>query len=114
MGHRRAAGRDFDRRERGPYREPYSRRDRYDDRYERYDRHDRYDRYSDRDRDPYGRDRDWRRTSPPTMRRGYSPDRRRRSYSRSPPRGTSPMGARVRDYDLPAPSASAPNGDHRW
>ncbi|EIM85582.1 RNA-binding domain-containing protein [Stereum hirsutum FP-91666 SS1] len=66
----------------------------------------------DRDRDPYGRDsRDWRdRRSPPPSRGGrYSPEyRRRRSYSRSPPRGSSPT--RARDYDAPAT-----NGDSsRW
>ena len=71
----------------------------------------------DRDRDPYGRDsrdshrdRDnWRdRRSPPPSRGGrYSPDygRRRRSYSRSPPRGSSPR----RDYDAPADGGSS-----RW
>ncbi|KAK0498305.1 hypothetical protein EDD18DRAFT_83317 [Armillaria luteobubalina] len=76
------------------------------------DRRDRGDRDRDRDRDPYGRDsRDWRdrdRRSPPP-RRGYSPDyRRRRSYSRSPPRGSSP--ARGRDYEAPAANAN----DSRW
>ncbi|VDC06264.1 unnamed protein product [Peniophora sp. CBMAI 1063] len=79
----------------------------------------------DRDRDPYGRDsrdtrdtrdresfreRDnWRdRRSPAPSRGGrYSPDygRRRRSYSRSPPRGSSPR----RDYDAPADG-----GGSRW
>ncbi|KAJ7873381.1 hypothetical protein B0H14DRAFT_2720496 [Mycena olivaceomarginata] len=71
----------------------------------------------DRDRDPYGRDnrdsRDWReRRSPPPSRGGrYSPDRRRRSYSRSPPRGGSPR----RDYDAPAAApVAAPPADARW
>ncbi|KAL5530553.1 hypothetical protein ACEPAF_6811 [Sanghuangporus sanghuang] len=97
MGHRRTGGRD-DRRDRGPYRE--YRRD-YDDR------------DKERDRDLYGRDRDWRRRSPPPPRR-YSPDRRRRSYSRSPPRGGSPVGSsRMRDYDMPPPSSGL-NGDSRW
>ncbi|KAJ7672877.1 hypothetical protein B0H17DRAFT_1170810 [Mycena rosella] len=73
------------------------------------------------ERDPYGRDnrdgrdtRDWReRRSPPPSRGGrYSPDRRRRSYSRSPPRGASPR----RDYDAPPPVApvSASPVDARW
>ncbi|KAF8514822.1 hypothetical protein BU17DRAFT_30699, partial [Hysterangium stoloniferum] len=60
------------------YRDSYSRRG-----YSSYDR--------DRDRDPYGRDsRDWReRRSPPPRRYTPSPpSRRRRSYSRSPPRGS--------------------------
>lgn len=59
-----------------------------------------YDR--DRDRDPYGRDsrdrgdRDWRRSPPP---RRHSPDyRKRKSHSRSPPRGSSPTRA-ARDFD---------------
>ncbi|EJD00978.1 RNA-binding domain-containing protein [Fomitiporia mediterranea MF3/22] len=124
MGHRRNTGRDYDRRDRGPYRESYrerdirrdyDERDRYYDR-ERYDRYDRYsdkDRYSDRgrDRDPYGRDRDWRHRSPAPVGR-YGSDRHRRSYSRSPPRGSSP--ARIRDYDIPPASAAALNGDPRW
>ncbi|KAL5527213.1 hypothetical protein ACEPAG_6004 [Sanghuangporus baumii] len=97
MGHRRSGFRD-DRRDRGPYRE--YRRD-YDDR------------DKERDRDLYGRDRDWRRRSPPPPRR-YSPDRRRRSYSRSPPRGASPVASsRLRDYDMPPPSSGL-NGDSRW
>ncbi|KAI9512704.1 RNA-binding domain-containing protein, partial [Russula earlei] len=63
----------------------------------------------DRDRDPYGRDsrdrdRDWRRSPPP---RRHSPDyRRRRSYSRSPPRGSSPV--------RPAREFDAPNDNSRW
>ncbi|KAI0775468.1 hypothetical protein BC629DRAFT_1595096 [Irpex lacteus] len=99
MGHRRRRGRDT-----------YSSRDdRYDDYRDSYrDRRDR-----DRDRDPYSRrydrddrdrdygrerDRDWRDRRSPAPRSRYSPDyRRRRSYSRSPPRGSSP--ARARDYD---------------
>ena len=88
MGHRRAP------------RDSYRDRDR-----------DRDYRRSDRDRDPYGRDRDrenWReRRSPPPSRGGrYSPDynRRRRSFSRSPPRGNSPR----RDYDVPE------GGGSRW
>ena len=102
MGHRRSnreyyhGGRDF----REPYRDAYRDRDRERD-------HRRSDR--DRDRDPYGRDnRDWRdRRSPPVRNSRYSPDyRRRRSYSRSPPRGSSP--SRARDYDAPTSSAPAP------
>jgi len=109
MGHRRSSnrdsysGRDSHRDYRDSYRErdPYSRRGGSG-----YDR--------DRDRDPYGRDsRDWRdRRSPPPSRGGrYSPEyRRRRSYSRSPPKGSSP--ARVRDYDAAASAAppAASNG----
>lgn len=68
----------------------------------------------DRDRDPYGRDnRDWRdRRSPPPRR--YSPDynRRRRSYSRSPPRGSSP--ARAREYDAPSSAAAGSGEPPRW
>ncbi|KAH9963236.1 hypothetical protein BC827DRAFT_1128997, partial [Russula dissimulans] len=61
----------------------------------------------ERDRDPYGRDsrdrdRDWRRSPPP---RRHSPDyRKRRSYSRSPPRGSSPARA-ARDFDGPTDSS---------
>ena len=116
MGHRRRRGRDT-----------YSGREYRDDRYDDYrdsyrDRRDR-DPYSrryerdERDRDGYGRDnRDWRdRRSPPPARgggRGYSPDyRRRRSYSRSPPRGSSPARA-ARDYDAPAGAANG--GEPRW
>ena len=64
-----------------------------------HDGHDYRDRgpgYSDRDRDPYGRDgrdrdRDWCRSPPPPR---HSPDyRRRKSHSRSPPRGSSPTRA---------------------
>ncbi|EIW62168.1 RNA-binding domain-containing protein, partial [Trametes versicolor FP-101664 SS1] len=114
MGHRRRRGRDT-----------YSsggrdeRSDRYDDR-DRRDRDpyrsSRYDR-DDRDRDHYGRDnRDWRDRRSPPPRSRYSPEyRRRRSYSRSPPRGSSP--ARARDYDAPSSSAvpaANGNGDSRW
>lgn len=120
MGHRRRRGRDT-----------YSSRDYRDDRYddhrdshrERRDRDPysrRYDR-DDRDRDGYGRDnRDWRdRRSPPPARGGggrYSPDyRRRRSYSRSPPRGSSPSRNERREFDAPASSAPATNGgEPRW
>lgn len=112
MGHRRRRGRDTysggrddryddsrdshrDRRDRDRDRDPYSRR---------YDR-------DDRDRDGYGRDRDWRDRRSPAPRR-ISPDyRRRRSYSRSPPRGSSP--ARARDYEAPAAS-SGPAAEPRW
>ncbi|KAJ7265836.1 hypothetical protein B0H12DRAFT_172289 [Mycena haematopus] len=103
MGHRRSAARDsYHGGGRDSYRESY--RDRDPGR-------------RDRDRDPYGRDnrdsRDWReRRSPPPSRGGrYSPDRRRRSYSRSPPRGGSPR----RDYDAPAAApVAAPPADARW
>ncbi|KAI0723535.1 hypothetical protein C8Q76DRAFT_767401 [Earliella scabrosa] len=104
MGHRRRRGRDT-----------YSGRDdRYDDR-DRRDRdpyRSRYDR-DDRDRDYYGRDsRDWRDRRSPPPRSRHSPEyRRRRSYSRSPPRGSSP--GRGRDYDGPSTSGPA-NGDSRW
>jgi len=106
MGHRRATrerdsyyGRDRERdRDRDVYRD--SHRDRGD-----------YRRDRERDRDAYGRDRDWRgeRRSPPRSGR-YSPDyRRRRSYSRSPPRGSSPR----REYE--APGAPAPSNEaSRW
>ncbi|KAG5637319.1 hypothetical protein H0H81_005012 [Sphagnurus paluster] len=118
MGHRRS-GREpsYRERDRDSYRESS-----YRDRDRDYGR--RGDRDRDRgDRDPYGRDgRDWRdRRSPAPSRGGrYSPDyhRRRRSYSRSPPRGSSP--SRARDYDPPASSgpAGAPaagdNGNSRW
>ncbi|KAJ3010849.1 hypothetical protein NUW54_g2354 [Trametes sanguinea] len=113
MGHRRRRGREI-----------YSgREDRYHDRYDDRDRRDyhrsRYDR-DDRDRDYYGRDsrdgRDWRDRRSPPPRSRYSPEyRRRRSYSRSPPRGSSP--ARARDYDAPSSSAvpaANGNGDSRW
>ncbi|EIN10247.1 RNA-binding domain-containing protein [Punctularia strigosozonata HHB-11173 SS5] len=104
MGHRR-------RRDGYGGRDSYRDRDYRDNDRERYGRdrdHDRDDR-DRRDRDPYGRDdRDWRdRRGSPPPRRGYSPEyRRRRSYSRSPPRGgaSSPRG---RDYEAPA------NGDSR-
>lgn len=120
MGHRRRGDGDSYRGGGGgggggrdSYRDSY-RRDDYRDRdYRERDRdygRDR-DRESgrDRDRDPYGRDnRDWRdRRSPPPARGGggrYSPEpRRRRSYSRSPVRGSGGDRER-RDYD-------APNGD---
>ncbi|KAI0069107.1 RNA-binding domain-containing protein, partial [Artomyces pyxidatus] len=110
MGHRRSSGRDsyYGGRDGGGGRDSYrDSRDRDRDSRRGYDR--------DRDRDPYGRDsRDWRdRRSPPPSRGGrYSPDyRRRRSYSRSPPRGSSPARP-ARDYD--APSAAATNGGDRW
>ncbi|RPD74568.1 RNA-binding domain-containing protein [Lentinus tigrinus ALCF2SS1-7] len=111
MGHRRRRGRDsYSGRD-------YDRYDRFDDR-DRRDRdpyRSRYDR-DDRDRDNYGRDsRDWRDRRSPPPRSRYSPEyRRRRSYSRSPPRGSSP--ARGRDYDAPTSSAAAVNGngDSRW
>ncbi|KAH9921537.1 RNA-binding domain-containing protein [Epithele typhae] len=91
----------------------YVPRDRHDDR-NRRDREPyrgRYDR-DDRDRDHYGRDsRDWRDRRSPPPRSRYSPEyRRRRSYSRSPPRGSSP--GRGRDYD--APAATNGNSDSRW
>ncbi|KAG6840136.1 hypothetical protein C0991_008600 [Blastosporella zonata] len=116
MGHRRSgrdSGRDSYRdRDRDSYRDSYRDRDRDSGR--RGDR--------DRDRDPYGRDgRDWRdRRSPPPSRGGrYSPDyRRRRSYSRSPPRGSSPTRGGGRDYDAPASTvpapAAAPVESARW
>ncbi|KAJ7067926.1 hypothetical protein C8F01DRAFT_1207627 [Mycena amicta] len=78
-----------------------------------YRERDRDVRRGDKERDPYGRDtRDWReRRSPPPQARGrYSPDRRRRSYSRSPPRGSSPR----REYDAPAAAPLAPPPDSRW
>ncbi|KAG8218299.1 hypothetical protein J3R82DRAFT_3913 [Butyriboletus roseoflavus] len=106
MGHRRHRDTYSSREYRDSYRDSYRDRDR-DTR-----RHDR-----DRERDPYGRDnRDWRdRRSPPARSGRYSPDyRRRRSYSRSPPRGSSPR----KDYDGPSNGASnssnhAENGG-RW
>lgn len=106
MGHRRRRGRDT---------YPGHRDDRYERPDEPRDRRERDPyRRDDRDRDTYGRDnRDWRdRRSPPPRR--YSPDyRRRRSYSRSPPRGSSPT--RARDYDAPSSSALPPNGEPpRW
>ncbi|KAK2462344.1 hypothetical protein APHAL10511_005650 [Amanita phalloides] len=72
----------------------------------------------DRERDPYGRDnnRDWRdRRSPPPRGGGgrYSPDyRRRRSYSRSPPRGSSP--SRAREYDAPSAAPAGSGEPPRW
>jgi len=114
MGHRRRRGRDnFSGRDDRVEDSRDSYRDSYRDRRDRDYPSRRYDR-DDRDRDHYGRDgRDWRdRRSPPPARSGggrYSPDyRRRRSYSRSPPRGSSPRG---RDYDGPAATNGA---EPRW
>ncbi|KIM83960.1 hypothetical protein PILCRDRAFT_818992 [Piloderma croceum F 1598] len=112
MGHRRSGNdRDSYRGGRDSYRDSY--RDRDHRRGGGW--HDR-----DRDRDPYGRDsRDWRdRRSPaPGGRSGrYSPDyRRRRSYSRSPPRGSSPARG-GRDYEAPAAAAPPPANSEapRW
>ncbi|KAJ7122839.1 hypothetical protein C8R44DRAFT_621036, partial [Mycena epipterygia] len=109
MGHRRAGTRDsYQGRD---SRDSYRDRDSYRER----------DTRRDRDRDPYGRDsRDWReRRSPPPSRGGrYSPDRRRRSYSRSPPRGSSPARRDYdakREYDVPsAAPVSASPADARW
>lgn len=113
MGHRRSSHRDsyYGGRESRDYRD----RDHRDYR-EGRDR-DRGRGYSgidkDRDRDPYGRDsrdrdRDWRR-SPPARR--HSPDyRKRRSYSRSPPRGSSPTRAAAREFD----GAANANDSARW
>ncbi len=137
MGTRRASStRDY-RRGPEPYRSAYRDRDRgldrdrdrgYSSRYDDRDRdrdRERYDRPSDRDRgydqgaydrdrerDPYTRD-DWRdRRSPPPARSNaggrYSPDRRRRSYSASPPRPSSPPRPPARDYP------AAANSDRRW
>jgi transformer-2 protein len=107
MGHRRSSHRDSyygrdsrDGRDRD-YRDHRDGRDR--DRGRGYSGYDK-----DRDRDPYGRDsrdrdRDWRRSPPP---RRHSPDyRKRKSYSRSPPRGSSP--SRARDFD-------GQNDSSRW
>lgn len=117
MGHRRRRGRDT-------YSGRDDRYDRYDDYRDRRDRDrdrdpyprsgGRYDR-DERDRDYYGRDRDWRDRRSPPPRSRYSPDyRRRRSYSRSPPRGSSPARG-ARDYDGPSTSAPpASNGEPRW
>ena len=101
MGHRRRRGRDIYQGGREDYRD---RRER--DPYER--------RRDDRDRDYYGRDgRDWRERRSPPPRGRYSPDyRRRRSYSRSPPRGSSP--ARGRDYDAPPAGALPPSNGPAW
>ncbi|TDL29600.1 RNA-binding domain-containing protein [Rickenella mellea] len=118
MGHRRSSARDS---RREPYRDAYRERDYGRRDYDR-DRYDRYDRDRDpRDRDPFGRDnRDWReRRSPPPRSGGggrYSPDRRRRSYSRSPPRGTGSSPVRGgRDYDaLPPAGPPPPAAEHRW
>ncbi|KAH7931403.1 RNA-binding domain-containing protein, partial [Leucogyrophana mollusca] len=108
MGHRRSnrdtySGRDS-------YRDSYrdSGRDSYRDRDRDHRRSDR-----DKDRDPYGRDsRDWRdRRSPPPRSGRYSPDyRRRRSYSRSPPRGSSPR----KDHDTPAGNGGSGADSSRW
>jgi len=101
MGHRKSGHRD------------HRDRDFRDSRDRDRDHRDRDSRRGDkgRDRDPYGRDnRDWRdrRSSP----RRYSPDyRRRRSYSRSPPRGGSP--ARNRDFEA-APAANGGAAEARW
>ncbi|KAL9712400.1 hypothetical protein Ac2012v2_003637 [Leucoagaricus gongylophorus] len=106
MGHRKSSHRDGYR-DRDSYRDrDYRDRDR-DHRDRDYRRGDR-----DRDRDPYGRDNrsDWRDRRSPAPRRYSAEYRRRRSYSRSPPRGSSP--SRNRDYD-----ASVQNGSgegHRW
>ncbi|KAF7313479.1 RRM domain-containing protein [Mycena chlorophos] len=109
MGHRRTPRDSYygdrDSRDRGGRDRDYRDRDR-----------DYRDSRRDKDRDPYGRDsRDsWRdRRSPPPQSRGrYSPERRRdrRSYSRSPPRGSSP---RRGEYDRDAPPPAAP-ADGRW
>ena len=107
MGHRRSHRDTYSGRElRDSYRDSHRDRDRD------HRRHDR-----DRDRDPYGRDsRDWRdRRSPPARSGRYSPDyRRRRSYSKSPPRGSSPR----KDYDGPSngPSNSSNHAENggRW
>jgi len=103
MGHRRAYRDTYSSRE---YRDSY-RDSSYRDRDRDHRRHDR----GDRERDPYGRDnRDWRdRRSPPARSGRYSPDyRRRKSYSRSPPRGSSPR----KDFDGPSNGASENGG--RW
>ncbi|PFH50320.1 hypothetical protein AMATHDRAFT_145358 [Amanita thiersii Skay4041] len=101
MGHRRSYRDSYYGRERGEFRDSYREREvrRGGDR--------------DRDRDPYGRDnRDWRDRRSPAPRR-YSPDfRRRRSYSRSPPRGSSP--SRNREYDAPAGPAAGSGEPPRW
>ncbi|RDB20525.1 Transformer-2 beta [Hypsizygus marmoreus] len=113
MGHRRSGRDTYSGRDRDSYRDSYRDRD-----------HHRRGGDRDKERDPYGRDsRDWReRRSPPPSRGGrYSPDyRRRRSYSRSPPRGSSPArgGGGGRDYDAPAsstgPAAAAATESARW
>ncbi|OAX39234.1 RNA-binding domain-containing protein [Rhizopogon vinicolor AM-OR11-026] len=107
MGHRRST------------RDSYSGRDSYHRDSYRDSYRDRDSRRSDRDkdRDPYGRDsRDWRdRRSPPRSGR-YSPDYRRRgSYSRSPPRGSSPR----KDFDGPPATGAASSSNQaengsRW
>ncbi|KAG0700046.1 hypothetical protein DFH29DRAFT_983215 [Suillus ampliporus] len=109
MGHRRSTRDTYS----GSGRDSYH-RDSHRDSHRDRD-HRRSDR--DKDRDPYGRDsRDWRdRRSPPRSGR-YSPDYRRRgSYSRSPPRGSSPR----KDYDGPsgngaASSSNQPENGSRW
>ncbi|KAG2038574.1 hypothetical protein BDR03DRAFT_1009798 [Suillus americanus] len=106
MGHRRSTRDTYS----GSGRDSYH-RDSYRDSYRDRD-HRRSDR--DKDRDPYGRDsRDWRdRRSP----RRYSPDYRRRgSYSRSPPRGSSPR----KDFDGPSGTGAASSSNQaengsRW
>ncbi|EKM82121.1 hypothetical protein AGABI1DRAFT_112242 [Agaricus bisporus var. burnettii JB137-S8] len=104
MGHRKSSHRDH-----------YRDRDVRDYRDRDRDHRDRDYRRSDRDRDPYGRDnRDWRdrdRRSPP---RRYSPDyRRRRSYSRSPPRAGGGSPTRNRDFEGSAQNGSGENAS-RW
>ncbi|KII96055.1 hypothetical protein PLICRDRAFT_130236 [Plicaturopsis crispa FD-325 SS-3] len=117
MGHRRSGRDSYYGEGRDSYRDSYRGGDR--------DYPSRRGGDRDRDRDPYGRDsRDWRERRSPAPTRGgrYSPDygRRRRSYSRSPPRGASPSRASGRDYDAPPSSAQpsvAANGDlppPRW
>lgn len=106
MGHRRRRGRDT---------YQGGREDRYDELRDSRRERDPYDRRrDDRDRDYYGRDsRDWRERRSPPPRSRYSPDyRRRRSYSRSPPRGSSP--ARGRDYDAPPSGALPPSNGPAW
>jgi len=124
MGHRRrrdkdsyygGGGRD---RDRDYGKDSYRDRDSYSRRYDRDRDYDRDHRERDVDRDHYGRDRDWRdRRSPAPTREGgrrYSPDyRRRRSYSRSPPRGSSPT--KGRDYDAgTGPVPANGGGEPRW
>ncbi|KAF8897149.1 hypothetical protein BD779DRAFT_353565 [Infundibulicybe gibba] len=114
MGHRRSSNRDS-------YHGGRDYRDSHRDSYRDRDSHSRRGGDRDKDRDPYGRDsRDWRERRSPAPSRGgrYSPDyRRRRSYSRSPPRGSSPARGGQRDYDAPAaPAASttSPADPPRW
>ncbi|TFK43030.1 hypothetical protein BDQ12DRAFT_695396 [Crucibulum laeve] len=127
MGHRRSSGRDSYPSRSEPPRESYRDRDSYrESSYRDRDSRDSYrdprDRGDRRERDPYGRDnrdaRDWRERRSPAPSRGgggrYSPEyRRRRSYSRSPPRGSSPARAPPpRDYEPPV--TEAPAGGSRW